>query len=67
MAMKLNNIDRDTIKKFGRWSSDTFLMYIHEQISAFSAGVSKKMTNNIQFHNIAGPTLLQSEPAAASA
>ena len=67
MAMKLNNIDRDTIKKFGRWSSDTFLMYIHEQISAFSAGVSKKMTNNIKFHNIAGPTLLQSEPAAASA
>jgi hypothetical protein len=67
MAMKLNNIDRDTIKKFGRWSSDTFLMYIHEQISAFSAGVSKKMTNNIIFHNIAGPTLLQSEPAAASA
>jgi hypothetical protein len=67
MAMKLNDIDRDTIKKFGRWSSDTFLMYIHEQISAFSAGVSKKMTTNIKFHNIAGPTILQSDPAAASA
>lgn len=67
MAMKLNGIDRDTIKKFGRWSSDTFLMYIHEQISAFSAGVSKQMSTNIKFHNIAGPTILQSEPAAASA
>jgi hypothetical protein len=67
MAMKLNDIDRDTIKKFGQWSSDTFLMYIHEKISAFSAGVSKKMPTNIKFHNIAGPTILQSDPAAASA
>jgi hypothetical protein len=66
MAMKLNDIDRDTIKKFGRWSSNTFLMYIHEQISAFSSGVSKKMTNNIKFHNIARPTILQSDPAATS-
>jgi hypothetical protein len=68
MAMKLNGIDRDTIKKFGRWSSDTFLMYIHEQIGAFSKGVSKKMSTHIHFRNIAGPTLL--EPAqqhAASA
>jgi hypothetical protein len=64
--MKLNDIDRDTIKQFGRWSSDTFLMYIHEQICAFSPRVSKKMTTNIKFHNIAGPTILQSDPAAAS-
>jgi hypothetical protein len=35
MAMHLNNIDRDKIRKQGRWSLDTFLMYIHEQISAF--------------------------------
>ena len=61
MAMKLNGIDRDTIKKFGRWSSDTFLMYIHEQISAFSSGVSTAMSNHIHFQNISGPTLV--EPA----
>ena len=65
MAMHLNNINRDTIKKFGRWSSDTFLMYIHEQIGAFSKGVSTKMTRTIQFQNIAGPTLL--EPTASAA
>jgi hypothetical protein len=32
--------DHDKIRKQGRWSSDTFLMHIHEQISAFSAGQS---------------------------
>lgn len=58
MAMKLNGIDRDTIRKFGRWSSDTFLMYIHEQIGAFSKHVSTKMATAIPFHNIRGPTLL---------
>eukprot|EP00978_Attheya_sp_CCMP212_P015735 scaffold40749_cov24-Attheya_sp.AAC.1 len=37
MAMKLNGSDRDTIRKFGRWNSDTFLMYIHNQITHLSA------------------------------
>lgn len=58
MAMKLNGVDRDTIKKYGRWSSDTFLMYIHEQIGAFSANISKLMSTHIPFANIQGPTLL---------
>ena len=57
MAMKLNGIDRDAIRKVGRWSSDTFLMYIHTQISAFSKDVASKMSNDIDFYNIAGPTL----------
>ena len=42
MAMHLAGVDTNIIKKQGRWKSDTFLMYIHEQISAFSAGVSAK-------------------------
>jgi len=67
MAMHLNGISDNTIKKMGRWSSDTFLMYIHEQISAFSKGISQKMSTNVQFHNIAfqpshGPNLIS--PAA---
>ncbi len=53
MALKLHGYDRDTIKKIGRWSSDTFLTYIHEQISAFSAGLSSAMAIPIPFHNIA--------------
>ena len=58
MAMKLNGEDHDTIRKQGRWSSDTFLMYIHEQIAAFSSGISKRMSQNIPFINLKGPTML---------
>jgi hypothetical protein len=70
MAMHLNGISPITIRKQGRWSSDTFLMYIHEQVSAFSSGVSKAMATQIGFRNIAGPALLNDideEPMAASA
>jgi hypothetical protein len=58
MAMQLNGEDRDTIRKHGRWSSDIFLMYIHEQITAFSSGISKRMSCHIPFINLKGPTLL---------
>jgi hypothetical protein len=58
MAMHLNHIDRDTIRKQGRWSSDTFLMYIHEQIAAFSAGLSSKMSRNIGWFNMEGPQII---------
>lgn len=57
MAMFLNGVDTATIQKMGRWKSNTFLMYIHEQISAFATGVSVKMANHIPFRCIAGPTL----------
>jgi len=33
-------------------------MYIHEQVAAFSSGVSKLMATNVGFRNIAGPALL---------
>ena len=56
MAMHINGCDPITIRKMGRWKSDTFLMYIHEQISAFATGVSYKMSNAIPFRHIAGPT-----------
>ena len=52
MAMYLNGVPHDTIRKMGRWTSDTFLMYVHEQISAISAGVSLKMSSHIPFHNV---------------
>ena len=58
MAMHLNGIHHDTIWKQGRWSSDTFLMYIHEQISAFSTGLSTRMSQHIGWFNIAGPSIL---------
>jgi len=62
MAMHLAGVSHSIIKKMGRWSSDTFLMYIHEQIAALSSGVSKQMSQSFEFHNIAfqpahGPVL----------
>ena len=55
MALHLNGCDTATIQKMGRWKSQTFLTYIHEQISAFSAGLSLKMSTAIPFVHIAGP------------
>ena len=52
MALHLNHIPTHTIRKMGRWSSDTFLDYIHEQIAVFSAGLSTAMGKTILFHNI---------------
>lgn len=61
MAMHLNGASPVAIRKQGRWSSDTFLMYIHEQISAFSAGLSTMMSKNIGWRNIAGPALVNDD------
>ena len=52
MALHINKIPAHTIRKMGRWSSDTFLDYIHKQIAVFSAGLSTAMGNRILFHNI---------------
>ena len=64
MAMHLNKVDPNTIKKQGRWRSDTFLMYIHEQLSSFAAGLSTKMSTHIPFRNICGPQVLGAAPQA---
>jgi hypothetical protein len=42
MALHLNNVGKVLIKKLGRWSSSTWLTYIHSQISSLSAGLSEK-------------------------
>jgi len=60
MAMKLNGIDPVIIQKHGRWSSDTFMTYIHSQIGALTTGVSRLMLQHIPFVNVQckGPTVL---------
>lgn len=45
MVMNLNGIDKNTIKNMGRWSTDTFLIYIHEKIVAFYTRFYKQMLN----------------------
>ena len=52
MALHLNHQSSATIRKMGRWSSDTFLDYIHNQIAAFSSGLSTAMSKDIFFQNI---------------
>lgn len=43
MALKLAGVNTDLIKKVGRWSSDTWLTYIHSQIGELTAGLSELM------------------------
>lgn len=52
MALKLAGTSDSLIKIMGRWSSDTFITYIHSQIGALSAGLSEAMAQQIIFHNI---------------
>ena len=53
MALKIWGYNDSTIRKFGRWSSDTWQMYIHSQISQLYEGVAAKMSQHIPFKNIA--------------
>ena len=49
MAMKLNGCDLITIMKQGRWTSLTFLTYIHNQIAHLGANISHRMANPVPF------------------
>ena len=51
MALKFSGADRDDIKKMGRWSSETCLVYIHDQIAEYLEGWTKKMSVPCSFFN----------------
>jgi hypothetical protein len=53
MALKLQGVSDTTIKKQGRWTSMTFLQYIHNQIAHLSKDLSTKMSTNLTFINVA--------------
>ena len=53
MALKLAGENDTTIQKYGRWSSTTFLDYIHNQIAHLSKSISTKMSTKFTFTNIA--------------
>ena len=57
MALKFAGADRDDIKKMGRWSSDTFLLYIHDQIAEYSEGWTSKMATPRSYFNLEGAFL----------
>lgn len=54
MAMKLSGADEGLIKKVGRWSSTTWLTYIHSQISTLTAGLAERMAVSHLFFNVGG-------------
>lgn len=54
MALYLNDVSEDKIMLLGRWRSKTWLTYIHTQIAAVTAGVSRLMSRPVMFHNISG-------------
>ena len=52
MALKLHDYPDTTIQKLGRWSSATWLQYIHNQIAHISHGVAQKMSKTQPYINI---------------
>ena len=53
MALKLHGYNDTTIMKMGRWTSLTFLQYIHNQIAHLSKDISKRMSIILPFVNVA--------------
>jgi hypothetical protein len=53
MALRLHGFDDTIIMKMGRWTSLTFLQYIHTQIAHLSKDISQKMSIPLPFLNIA--------------
>jgi hypothetical protein len=52
MALKLAGATTDTIMRMGRWTSNTYMTYIHAQIGALTKGIAWKMSRNHTFHNV---------------
>jgi integrase len=51
MHLKLAGYDNDIIQKLGRWSSNTYLVYIQTQIGQLTAGVAQRMASiSLRFH-----------------
>ena len=53
MALKLQGVSDTIIQKQGRWTSMTFLQYIHNQIAYLTKDLSTKMHTKLTFCNIA--------------
>jgi hypothetical protein len=49
MAMKLNGCDLISIMKAGRWTSLTFLTYIHNQVAHLGANITHRMASHVPF------------------
>ena len=52
VALKLAGYDSDVIKKLGRWSSNTYLIYIQSQIAQLTEGIATSMSQRLTLHNV---------------
>lgn len=52
MAMKLSGASDSTIMRVGRWTSLTYLTYIHSQIGSLTAGLAAQMSTAFTFQNV---------------
>ena len=52
MVLKSMGYNDSTIRKLGRWKSDTWQMHIHSQISKLYRGEAKNMSTPVIYHNI---------------
>ncbi len=52
MAMKLSGASDSTIMHVGRWTSLTYLTYIHTQMGALTASVAWNMSTAYTFQNV---------------
>jgi hypothetical protein len=52
MVMKLSGASDSIIMRMGRWSLLTYLTFIHLQIGALTAGLSKLMATQVRFQNV---------------
>ena len=51
MPLRLDNVDKNLIKKLRCFSSATWLAYVHSQILSLSIGLYEKMTIHHIFYN----------------
>jgi hypothetical protein len=52
MALKVAGESLDTIMRVGRWTSLTYMTYIHAQIGALAKGLAWKMSKQYTFHKV---------------
>ena len=51
-AMHINGVPEVTIQKMGRWSSDTFLIYIRDQLFHFSSNIAELMSTKFSMFTV---------------
>ena len=50
--MHINGVPEVTIQKMGKWSSDTFLIYIWDQLFHFSVNIATSMSREFPMFTV---------------